>query len=125
MTTQGFLLCELDSLSDPSSRGFSIPWQGRPLDLLLVRRGHRVYAYVNSCPHTGATLDWLPDQFLDAEGAYIQCATHGALFRPQDGYCVSGPCAGQSLREVRVAIVDGWVKVTALQQTGLRDPGTR
>ncbi len=118
MTTQGFLLCELDSLSDPSSRGFSIPWQERHLDLLLVRRGHQVFAYVNSCPHTGANLDWVPDQFLAAEGKHIQCATHGALFRLQDGYCVSGPCAGQSLTPVALEILDGGVVVTAVPCSG-------
>ena len=105
-------LCLLSSLADPSSRGFSVQWQGRQLDLLLVRRGPGVYAYVNSCPHTGVTLDWLPDQFLDAEGNHIQCTTHGALFRPEDGYCVYGPCAGESLESVAVEIRDGWIELT-------------
>ena len=86
-----------------------MPWQGRRIDLALVRRGDGIYAYVNSCPHTGMPMDWMPDQFLDAEGHYIQCATHGALFRLEDGYCVSGPCAGQSLRAVAVEIRDGWI----------------
>ncbi len=110
---EGHVLCELASVPDPSSRGFTLPWQGRALDLLLVRRDDQIAAYVNSCPHTGASLDWIPDQFLDAEGEHIQCATHGALFRLQDGYCVSGPCAGQSLTPLAVEILNGWVVVTA------------
>jgi nitrite reductase/ring-hydroxylating ferredoxin subunit len=30
----------------------------------------------------------------------IQCAHHGALFLIENGECVTGPCAGQSLRKV-------------------------
>ena len=109
----GCRLCELDSLPDRSERGFSVHWRGRSLELLLVRRGKDVYGYLNSCPHTGATLNWLPDQFLDAGGRHIQCATHGALFRVDNGACISGPCAGQSLTPVPVAIDAGWVKLVA------------
>ena len=108
-----YRLCELASLADGACRGFSVEWRGQPLDLLLVRQGQAIYGYVNSCPHTGATLNWLPDQFLDAEGTHIQCATHGALFRQQDGYCVYGPCAGQSLTQVAVRIRDGWIGLAA------------
>ncbi len=101
-----FRLCPLNSLLDRSARGFSIHRQGTELELLVVREGPGIHAYVNSCPHTGATLDWVPHQFLDAEGKHIQCATHGALFRLRDGYCVFGPCAGQSLTPVPVEVVD-------------------
>jgi len=34
----------------------------------------------------------------------IQCATHGALFRIRDGYCVAGPCAGQGLIPLEVKV---------------------
>ena len=79
-------------------RGGAIPaGDGRALDGFLVRHGGRVLAYVDSCPHTGAPLNWEPDRFLDIDQRYIQCATHGALFRIDDGLCVQGPCAGQSL----------------------------
>ena len=114
-----YRLCELASLADGACRGFSVELQGQPLDLLLARLGQEVFGYVNSCPHTGATLNWLPDQFLDTEGTLIQCATHGALFRREDGYCVHGPCAGESLRPVALEIRDGWIAMAA----GGRDSG--
>ena len=38
---------------------------------------------------------------------FIQCATHGALFRLVDGLCVYGPCAGEYLTAVAMAVVDG------------------
>jgi len=65
--------------------------------LILVRRGGRVYAYDNRCPHAGAPLDWLPGRFLDAEGRTIVCALHGARFRIEDGACLGGPCGGEGL----------------------------
>jgi len=76
------------------------------VSLFVVRRDNEVKGYINSCPHTGVPLEWVPDQFLDADGSFIECATHGALFTIEDGKCVSGPCAGDSLRPVRLAVED-------------------
>jgi nitrite reductase/ring-hydroxylating ferredoxin subunit len=75
----------------------------------LVRRGDQVFGYRNACPHTGAPLDWQPDRFLDAGGELIQCATHGALFRIDDGACLWGPCAGQSLTPLSLVVREGMV----------------
>ena len=69
-----------------------------------MRKNSRLFAYRNSCPHTGGPLDWLPDQFLDIDGELIQCATHDALFRIEDGRCIAGPCAGKALIPVSVEI---------------------
>jgi nitrite reductase/ring-hydroxylating ferredoxin subunit len=97
-------LCRLDELPDPGSRGFDVAVPGRPqpLRLFVVRKGEVLAAYRNSCPHTGAPLEWLPDQFLDLDNSFIQCAIHGALFRPEDGYCLRGPCAGRSLEPLEL-----------------------
>jgi nitrite reductase/ring-hydroxylating ferredoxin subunit len=51
----------------------------------------------------------LPDQFLDIDGGFIQCSVHGALFQIENGFCVRGPCAGQSLQPVALEISDGQV----------------
>lgn len=88
------LLCAPDELTEGQSRGFERNGQ----KLLAVRKGGRVFVYANRCPHRGIPLEWLPDQFLDASGSLIQCATHGALFLIDSGECVAGPCAGQSLQ---------------------------
>jgi len=103
-------LCRIDELADPGSRGVQLAAPGgEELACFVVRRGAQVRAYRNSCPHTGAPLEWRPHQFLDADGAFIQCAVHGALFTPEDGRCVRGPCAGDALEPVAVACRDGWV----------------
>ena len=84
-------------------------WRGEQLEGLVVQRDAQVFAYVNSCPHTGAPLDWLPDQFLDSEGAFIQCAVHGALFEIDSGRCVHGPCIERYLEPLTVHLEDGTV----------------
>jgi len=105
-------LCALDELSDPGSRGFDIDHgQVQALRLFVVLKDGVLSAYRNSCPHTGAPLEWQPDQFLDIDNSFIQCAIHGALFRPEDGYCLRGPCVGANLERLEVAVEQGRVKV--------------
>jgi ketohexokinase len=106
----GVALCQVADLADPGTRGLQLAGpRGEDVALFLVRTGERVRAYRNCCPHTGAPLEWRPHQFLDFEGRFIQCALHGALFTPEDGRCVRGPCAGESLAAEPVLISDGWV----------------
>ena len=42
--------------------------------------------------------------FLSFERKHILCATHGALFRIDDGHCFQGPCVGKSLIPVAIKI---------------------
>jgi nitrite reductase/ring-hydroxylating ferredoxin subunit len=91
-------LCALEDIPDGASRGFTLERSdGRGLRVFAVRRGEAVWAYVNRCPHRGTPLDWQPDDFLDRDGRHIVCATHGAIFRLEDGVCIGGPCPGEQL----------------------------
>lgn len=105
-------ICRLEELADPGSRGarLTLP-DGGALEILVVRREARIYAYRNRCPHTGVNLEWQPHRFLDLTGHFILCATHGALFRFEDGLCLRGPCAGQRLTPVAVRVESGRVVV--------------
>jgi nitrite reductase/ring-hydroxylating ferredoxin subunit len=102
-----YFLVRMDELADPGSRGFSLAIGVTVHDIFVVRRNNRVYGYFNSCPHTGGPLDWVPDRFLSLDERYIQCATHDALFRLDDGQCVAGPCAGDRLAPVSLQIEAG------------------
>ncbi len=113
------VLCSLDELGDSASRGFSLRWGDKRLEMFVVRRGADIFGYRNNCPHTGAPLDWSPDDFLDAEGKFIQCAMHGALFTVENGYCVLGPCAGRSLSRVPLRLRDGLVVLDASYLVGM------
>jgi nitrite reductase/ring-hydroxylating ferredoxin subunit len=93
-------LCTLDDLESPGSARFEFAAQPHSNGFCVIRQGERVFGYLNQCPHTGGPLDWVPGRFLSAEGGLIQCSTHGALFRIEDGFCIWGPCAGTSLAPV-------------------------
>ena len=109
---QRTILCRLDDLQDPGSRGVMLQQGERLLDVFVVRRGQGVYAYINSCPHTGSPLDWNEHEFLSLDKHHIQCAMHAALFRLADGMCVAGPCAGASLTAIAVEVEAGLVVVS-------------
>jgi nitrite reductase/ring-hydroxylating ferredoxin subunit len=102
-------VCRLDDVPEGGSAGFTIEGLAGPLDLIVLRRAGTVLCYENACPHLGTPLDWAPGQFLTDDGAYVVCATHGALFRPEDGECIQGPCVGAKLPPVPAVVRDGQV----------------
>ena len=104
------VLCRLEELPDGTSKGFP-PASGGFAGLFAVRQADTVYVYVNSCPHLGVPLDWMPDRFLSHDGGHIICATPAAEFRISDGVCQQGPCLGDRLEPVASEIKDGTLLV--------------
>ena len=102
-----YKVCKLDDIDAEKARSFELSINKLSMTIICVRQGQQVFAYKNSCPHTGVNLEWLPDQFLDDSGQYLVCSTHGALFQIEDGYCVAGPCAGDNLAQLSVKISQG------------------
>ncbi|HBC06215.1 MAG TPA: (2Fe-2S)-binding protein [Rhodospirillaceae bacterium] len=100
-------LCPLDDIADGGSAGFEVAGKL----VMAIRQGDRIFAYVNSCPHVGTPLDMWPGRFLTRDGEYILCATHGALFRIEDGHCVAGPCVGRGLTPIEAHVVSGVVNI--------------
>ena len=101
------IVCRLADIEDGSARGFSIGEVGASQAVIVVRQGKALHAYRNSCPHTGSPLDWVDHQFLDIEGALIQCAVHDARFLIDTGECILGPCPGESLESLPIRIDGG------------------
>lgn len=99
-------LDRLDSIDQPGSKAYPVLFEQRPDEIFIVRKNDIVRAYVNRCPHTRGPLDWMPDQFLDVENKYIQCATHDARFQISDGLCVQGPCVGEHLIAIELVVQD-------------------
>lgn len=97
-------LCRLDDIPDGGGRGFVIGSGTSRRAIFVIRAGAHIFGYMNSCPHVGTPLDWVPDQFMDRDGRHILCGTHGARFRVEDGFCISGPCAGKSLTPVVMGV---------------------
>jgi nitrite reductase/ring-hydroxylating ferredoxin subunit len=100
MNNHQHLLCNQNDIGVGESKGFSV----KGTEIFVVRRETGFYAYQNRCPHVGATLEFMPDRFIDATGHYILCAMHGALFECDTGYCISGPCTGQSLTALNIRL---------------------
>ena len=115
----GDRLCALEEIPDGGSAGFAAVVDGQPVELMAIRRGGDVFVYVNSCPHWGSPLDLCPGCFLNRQRTLIQCSTHGAQFRIEDGFCIKGPCLGASLQPVHCAVVDG--EVLKATDAGPRD----
>ena len=88
---------------------FEIERAGIPLPAFAVRFRGVVRAYVNECRHQATELDWNPGEFFDAERLYLICATHGAVYEPDSGLCIDGPCRGARLATVAVCERDGSV----------------
>ncbi len=100
-------LCRIGDLSDPGSRGVEFLRDGERVSAFVVLRDGVWRAYENRCPHTGAPLDWVEHQFLDADGALIQCAVHDARFDIEEGVCLAGPCPGARLTPLPIELRDG------------------
>ena len=70
--------------------------------VFFIRYDGQVHGYLNRCAHVPMELDWVEGQFFDSSGLYLMCATHGAIYAPESGRCVGGPCRGARLRPVQV-----------------------
>ena len=76
---------------------------GRPIEALVLRDGSGVVrAYRNLCKHLPIPLDAGSRRFEDVTGTHLLCGTHGAVFAPDTGICVEGPCPGARLEPLRV-----------------------
>jgi nitrite reductase/ring-hydroxylating ferredoxin subunit len=106
------LICGSDDLRE-AGRGFrfSLSVNGRQEPAFAIRFGGRAFAYLNRCAHTPIELDWNAGEFFDAEGRWLICATHGALYDPETGRCVGGRCGGRGLIPVAIIEREGLVYV--------------
>jgi nitrite reductase/ring-hydroxylating ferredoxin subunit len=98
-------LCHLADLPDGGARGFDPFGRGRDT-VFAVRQGGAVRVWADRCPHHGTPMPWRKDAYLNAAGDRIVCAAHGALFEPDTGLCVQGPCLGERLRALPSTLTD-------------------
>lgn len=108
-TPPGVRLAGLDQIADGGARNFVLQMKAGRFHGFVVRRGGTVHGFVDRCPHAGLPLAQSLDDYLTDDGRYVACAWHGALFEPESGACVAGPCAGQRLAAWPVAVVDGQI----------------
>ncbi|MBI3445072.1 MAG: Rieske 2Fe-2S domain-containing protein [Magnetospirillum sp.] len=103
-------LCALADLADPGSMVLSLRRiDDSPARVMVLRKGGKVFAYEDVCPHIPLPLEQLGGKVLDSDGRRIYCANHGALFEVDTGLCVKGLCEGKSLTPFAVQVRDGRV----------------
>lgn len=105
------VVAKLDQLPDGQPAEAEVVIDGEAESLVLLRAGDRVDAFLNICPHAGRRLDWAPGKFLLSREGHLVCAAHGASFALPSGECIAGPCKGDALRRVDVAVEDGEVRL--------------
>lgn len=88
---------------------FPVTAAGKDATGFVVRYDDLPYAYLNRCAHMELELDWKEGEFFESSGAYLMCATHGAVYDPRNGRCAGGPCRGKGLRPIAVLEHDGKV----------------
>lgn len=104
------LICPKSAVEE-SGRGvrFEVERKGERLPAFVVRYAGCCHAYLNQCAHVPVELDFRPGEFFDDSGLYLICATHGALYAPDTGACLGGPCKGRGLVKLPVVEENGFV----------------
>jgi nitrite reductase/ring-hydroxylating ferredoxin subunit len=108
-TPPGVKLGPLELIPDGTARNFVLEMKAGRFHGFVVRRGQAVHGYVDRCAHMALPLAQQLDQYLTPDGTLIQCSWHGALYRVDDGVCVSGPCTGARLQPWPVTVTDGTI----------------
>ena len=103
MSVEPILVCASADVAE-GGKGVRFPVQvyGKATTGFVVRRGGKAYGYLNQCAHVPTELDWFKGEFFESSGLYIMCQTHGAIYIPETGECVGGPCKGGRLKPIAV-----------------------
>jgi nitrite reductase/ring-hydroxylating ferredoxin subunit len=88
---------------------FPLPALGQSITGFVIRFKGVPYAYVNQCAHVSVELDWNEGDFFTAQQDFLICSTHGAHYRPDNGFCVMGPCKGKRLKPLQVIEQNGQI----------------
>ncbi|MDO8770591.1 MAG: Rieske 2Fe-2S domain-containing protein [Burkholderiaceae bacterium] len=86
---------------------FDVVYAGQTCRAFAVRFEGVARAYLNRCSHVAMELDFQPNRIFDDTGRWLLCATHGAVYSPDTGACVGGPCRG------------GLIQITITEERGV------
>lgn len=111
------LICAADAVQEQGTGvRFEVDRGGVQQQAFVVRFDGKPRAYLNQCGHVAVELDWQPGVFFDMTRLYLICSTHGALYDPTSGRCISGRCAGRGLVPLDVSEHDGNIYLTEAKQ---------
>ncbi|MFA7585588.1 MAG: Rieske 2Fe-2S domain-containing protein [Novosphingobium sp.] len=96
----------IEQIDDGGSKEFVFGAGLNAFRMFVVRKGERVFGYVNLCPHYSLPLNVRDNEFLSRDGLQIMCRRHLAIFTIEDGLCVDGACIGSKLDVVPLKVND-------------------
>ena len=107
-STDAVYICEANAVEE-GGKGVRFPVDAFGVEAtgFVVRFGGQVYAYLNRCAHAPVELDWFKGEFFESSKLHLMCSTHGAIYAPESGACLGGPCRGGKLRPIAVREADG------------------
>ena len=126
-----FVICAMDSIERGDARAFSLSrideeGETKPFSIVILRTERDAYfGYVNACPHNGIWLNVGDGKFFSEDRVFLECGRHHAKFDVETGVCVDGPCEGQCLDPLAIAIIDGDVclcGIELVEDDGYPDP---
>lgn len=102
----GTIIAAISDLAATGSKSLTFKEGDSQLNLIVHQTDQGIKAYINSCPHARVPLNLFGDTFLDMSGTYLICQTHGARFDPETGECILGPCKGDFLTPIKIAVTN-------------------
>lgn len=115
----GTFVCRLESLPDGEPRIIRLranretqARESQGFELVLLRSGDAISAYVNRCAHFGVPLARTQQHLIFEPHRSIRCNVHYAEYRWSDGHCLSGECNGEPLVGVPLDVgSDGDIRI--------------
>ena len=110
----GKKLAKVDDLPEGTTKRFSFLRNGIRMDAFVANYKGEFVAYENLCRHQPLSLDYGDSEFFSSDGSLFVCQTHGAIYHPNTGLCIEGPCAGASLHPLNIEITNGEIHLVDL-----------
>ena len=102
----GTILGPLGEIPEDKGKEYVFGRGKSAFSMFCIRKGTRVWGYLNICPHFSLPLNHRAGEFMNENGTLIRCSRHFAEFSIEDGFCVAGAAENSFLDPVPV-FVDG------------------
>ncbi|ACF14995.1 Rieske (2Fe-2S) domain protein [Chloroherpeton thalassium ATCC 35110] len=111
-TTSVVAVASIADVPPGKYKNFELELDGFRQHGVLINYHGDFHAYLNVCPHAGIPLDTVDKGIFNADGSYLICRKHWALFQPETGICVSGPCPIAPLSKLVVHVENEMIYVS-------------
>jgi nitrite reductase/ring-hydroxylating ferredoxin subunit len=109
--TQTIVVVADADLHDGMSHTFRFQRDDETMEGFVIRHNGQIHAYINLCPHAGEPIADGKNSAFNTDKRYLICREHFALFDPETGKCVSGPCPIRDLFRLHAKVENGNVVV--------------